>query len=162
MHMFLLVCQKIVKKLVTGHFKIKSYVWINNNTNRKSNMIGSSDWLNPIELIVFPQVNLLSLKHIILHLYPCDENLVGSPCKRAVMPNFIITTRKWWCYSFTFLPVLDSRVTAWSAFSTKGRPLIPVTRPFTPTIIKRKGYAHSLIIFLSHTQKHTLYSLSFP
>ncbi len=33
-------------------------------------MIGSSDWLNPIELIVFPQVNLLSLKHIILHLYP--------------------------------------------------------------------------------------------
>ncbi len=53
--MFLLVCQKIVKKLVTGHFKIKSYVWINNNTNRKSHMIGSSDWLNPIEHEIFPQ-----------------------------------------------------------------------------------------------------------
>ncbi len=53
MHMFLLVCQKIVKKLVTGHFKIKSYVWINNNTNRKSHMIGSSDWLNPIELMKY-------------------------------------------------------------------------------------------------------------
>lgn len=101
----------------------------------------------------------------------CYENLVGSPCKRAVMPHFI-ATRKWWCYSFTCLPILASSFTAWSIFSTIGRALIPVKRPLTQPIIKSKGYAHThtLTIYLSdgfflfpslsHTNTHSIHCLS--